>query len=550
MASGQRSSAPPSSAPLSSSRTAAVKAGPASGFFLPHVGAGPTSSPWAASPAILAELAAGALFLVAVVRMGWVSDDAFITIRSVDHFLAGKGFSVHPDMRVQAFTSPAWALLCLPFLAATGSPYAALVLPCLCCALGLVVVLRRGLRDAPGQAALVFLALSTSSAFVSFSTSGLENALAHLLLAGFCLQRRKNEGRSAAAVFWLGAGLFLTRVDWAFLLLPSLAWCTARDVRRAFRKALLPAGAVLAWLGLATWYYGFPLPNTAYAKLNVELPLASQLGRGVEYLLDSAARDPIVSIVMLCSSLLVLRRGVAWSVRALQGGAMLYVVYVVAIGGDFMSGRFLTGSYLVSVLVAVELLAPAVQAAPRTQGLLAVPLVLLLVPQLQGRPADQRSADCRVGATGIVDERDCYVDSTGLGQNLSVAKWKTHGYLAELRKVSKKTKGDVVVFDLVGLAGYGTDRPLHIVERFALTDPLLARIRVEPKGRWRAGHFSRELPEGYLESLRRGRNLVRDPCLRRLHGDLTQVTRGPLWSWERMKAIARLNTSSSTCRSS
>src|SRR5262245_10428589 len=52
-----------------------------------------------------------AFFLLLVIRNAWVSDDAIITFRVVENFLAGYGLGYNPYIRVQAFTHPLWMLL-------------------------------------------------------------------------------------------------------------------------------------------------------------------------------------------------------------------------------------------------------------------------------------------------------------------------------------------------------------------------------------------------------------------------------------------------------
>ncbi len=498
----------------------------------------------------LAEVASGVLFFVAVLRTGWLSDDAFITIRSVDHLLSGAGWGINPGVRVQAFTSPLWALLCIPFFGVTDDPYAALMLPCLVCSLGLIILVCRALRPFLWLAPLVLLVVSASSSFLSFCTSGLENPLAHLLAASVCLERIRRGNRPTRALYWLSAGLFLTRFDLALFVLPTLLLCFITNFRQALRWSLAPLGVAFAWLGFATFYYGFPYPNTAYAKLNVDLSLASRFGGGLEYLLDSASRDPIVLAAILCSSVLVLQQKVPWSVRLLQVGALFYVSYLLVIGGDFMSGRFLTLPFVVSVLIGLHLLsASLVASAHRGFAVLTVAIGVLVGASLEGR-APQHRTDCQVPITGIVDERACYVEHTGLAENVKSEKWKSHVYLEKFRKFLKEPQNarqNVVAFNLVGMAGYATQRPVHIVEQFALSDPLLARIRIEPEKNWRAGHFARPLPEGYLKSLRTRRNHLKDACLRDLYEDLQRVTRGSLWSKERFEAILRLNTTETGC---
>lgn len=70
-----------------------------------RMGTLPGPAPTGGAARLAGAVAAVALVLAAV-RLGWASDDAFITIRSVDHLVHGKGFSINVDQRVQSFTSP------------------------------------------------------------------------------------------------------------------------------------------------------------------------------------------------------------------------------------------------------------------------------------------------------------------------------------------------------------------------------------------------------------------------------------------------------------
>ena len=79
-----------------------------------------------------------------------------------------------------------------------------------------------------------------------------------------------------------------------------------------------------------------------------------------------------------------------------------------------------------------------------------------------------------------------------------------------------------------------------MIDTRALADPLLARLPVSAG--WRIGHFTRELPLGYLESVKRGRNLIQDPALGALHDALVLVTRGELFAAGRFAEIWKLNT--------
>ena len=100
----------------------------------------------------------------------------------------------------------------------------------------------------------------------------------------------------------------------------------------------------------------------------------------------------------------------------------------------------------------------------------------------------------------------------------------------------------MVAENVVGLQAFAAGPKVHLIDRFALTEPLLARIPYEPSDKnWRIGHFLRALPDGYLETVQTGRNRVKDPCIRRFNERLRRVTHGPIFSWQRVKDIFSLN---------
>ena len=68
---------------------------------------------------VLAALAV----VLAVAARGWMGDDAFITLRTVDNFVAGHGLRWNVAERVQAYTHPLWLfVLALPY-SITREPY-------------------------------------------------------------------------------------------------------------------------------------------------------------------------------------------------------------------------------------------------------------------------------------------------------------------------------------------------------------------------------------------------------------------------------------------
>jgi arabinofuranosyltransferase len=80
------------------------------------------------------------------------------------------------------------------------------------------------------------------------------------------------------------------------------------------------------------------------------------------------------------------------------------------------------------------------------------------------------------------------------------------------------------------------------VDRLGLSDPLLARLPAIPL--WRIGHFPREVPVGYLESLESietSESRIEDAGVRALHEHLRLVTEADLMATGRLETIVGLN---------
>jgi arabinofuranosyltransferase len=114
-----------------------------------------------------------------------------------------------------------------------------------------------------------------------------------------------------------------------------------RETPRALVKAIaIGAMPAVAWTLFSLYYYGFPFPNTAYAKLGAGIPINERVIQGGKYLLDSAMRD-YVTLPFVIVGMVIGFRG-SRPDKALAGGSLFYLAFVISTGGDFMSGRFLT----------------------------------------------------------------------------------------------------------------------------------------------------------------------------------------------------------------
>lgn len=198
--------------------------------------------------------------------------------------------------------------------------------------------------------------LFTSRSAVEWSTGGLENPLSNVLIALMCCVILRG-GLDRASLFLLcfcGGLLVLNRLDSVFLAGPlvlCVIWQHLRlgDWRSCARAFALFAAPTLLWMAGAAFYYGFPLPNTAYAKIAGESAV-DRARQGLWYLIDFARHEPFHGLVLIIAPVLFVAAGLRskscrWRLWSIAAGSALGLAYVVAVGGDYMRGRFVTGPF-------------------------------------------------------------------------------------------------------------------------------------------------------------------------------------------------------------
>ena len=495
------------------------------------------------------------LFAAAILHSAWLSDDAYITFRVVDNAVAGLGLTWNPAERVQGYTHPLWLFVLLAGRLVTGELYYTTIALSVALSLGAAWLLAFRLGATWPAAVLGLLVLALSRAFVDFSTSGLENALSHFLLAAFlCVwfdlfsaARHSPPTTHPLIILALLAGLLaLNRLDALLLVAPALGWALWRQwSARALLAVALGLLPLVLWTGFSLFYYGFPFPNTAYAKLATGIPSAELARQGGLYLLNSLRWDPLTlatiaaAIIWAVAARAVAARRVA--ALAVTVGIVLYLIYIVRIGGDFMSGRFLTLPLLAAV--AVLLAGPGkdsrtVMAQPRQWRVAVAAALILLLAAIGHLPvllAGSPTGDAARRDGDIADERAYYTPHTGLFADRVIHPWAEQGLVLHAAGPAVVEHGNV------GFLGYYAGPAVHIIDRNGLTDPLLARLPVRDLANWRIGHFRREVPAGYADTLRSGQNVIQDANLAAFYERLRRVTRGPLWNTERLREIWRLN---------
>ncbi len=491
-------------------------------------------------------MALALLALTVWFRTAWVCDDAFISLRTVDNALHGYGLRWNIAERVQSYTHPLWLLCLVPIYGLIGDPYYAVLAAGLLASVAAVWLLGRQIAASQSAAAVAVTLLLVSRGFVDYSSSGLENPLTHLLLAAFSFSMWQASGTGSSPLMpsLCAALLLMNRLDLLVLIAPALGWLWLRQRSwRPWRAVLLGLAPLLFWLGFALVYYGTCVPNTALAKLQSGVPARELWSQGLRYLAYSLHYDPATLLTIGATAALVAWRGRTIE-RALMLGVGAQLLYIVSVGGDFMAGRFLTAPFFLAILCMARLFDLA-DRWPRRVAWLALVLVGIITPR----------AATLIDRSGIADERRYYWGSTGLLNG--TPDWARPTTEARLPgDIARAIHTPLLVENAVGVIGFYAGPTVTVVDRAALCDPLLARLPMvaadplaidlmrrvssaEPLHSWRIGHFTRNLPRGYLSSLLTGQNKIVDLRAAALYADVSTITRAPLWSPARRAAIFR-----------
>jgi len=485
-----------------------------------------------------------ALFLLALLATAWVHDDAFISLRSVDNLVAGRGLTWNAGERVQVFTHPLWFFILATGYAVTGEPYYTTLAICLLCSLLAVYLVAFRFPASPREGTLVLAALLLSQGFIDYSTSGLENPLTHLLvvlIVGLGWYRAD----AARGLLWLAfltALALLNRLDLLPLLLPPLAVELWRAGARQRLGALAALGLpLLAWEAFSLVYFGFLVPNTAPAKLATAVSLAGKAAQGLNYLASNLIHDGFTIAFGAWLAAKLWRHGSSRG-RAAVIGVGLYLIYLVVIGGDYMSGRALAAPFVLFLTCALG--EGLLRRHPPRPAWLAVGVMALAL----------RSAAALAGHAvdpfGIGDERRVWHPHTGLLYAAVASPWPQSSAWQYLPGRDCAEEHCLHQQNEVGLVGFYSGPDVYVLDNMALGDAFRAHLPGIRRGdfnrpgalAWRPGHVARPYPAGLLESLATGRNRIEDQDLARFYDAIHSLISGPLWSAERWRAIWRVNS--------
>ena len=489
------------------------------------------------------------LVLYIALITSWISDDAQITFRQILNFLSGDGIVFNFGERVQAFTHPLWFFLLSGVIAVTNEMFLTTSIVSIILSVTTIIILLR-MEINLGNTELTYISpiffLVFSFAFCDYMTSGLENPLSYLLTSLlFYLLFQENLQKKMQFIFLILALLVLNRFDYVVLFFPlALVLVFTYASKSKLMKVLLPGSVlIIAWIIFATLYFGSPLPNTYYAKLNAGYPRSEIFERGVDYLIS--LKFDIASILIIIIGFLSLFLYRNRILLSLAIGKVSYLCYIVYIGGDFMIGRFIAILVLLSIgEIIVVSHKSLISVSTKNYILVTLLSVFIIIGFMYSNPItsfnDYRDAkihenSMRVVYKGANDQRGIYYKYTGL-----FAKYRDRWPKPEKFKGSPPQKYRIIC-GWIGAVAL-TDNSRYHIDPCGLTDPFLARLPAIDYENWRIGHHHRKIPTEYgLYKIGKVLELP-DTELNELLTDVELVSQGEIFSIYRFGAIWRLLT--------
>lgn len=333
-------------------------------------GAGALAADLSLAALVVAGLAvAVGLFLSRAREVGAVNEDAFISFRYAQNLLAGDGLVFNPDgQRVEGITNLLWTLSVAAgtWITGAGLPAVSVTLGLACGVLILILAWAWAFEELGGSGVSWSLAaagalaapllLAVAPGFAFYAASGLEVVFFALLVtAGLYFLRGGGKLWCASVGSLLLGAAFMARPEGALALgfaAAAYALWPGKDRWRRALAAALPGGGVLVAVTLwRLYYYGAPVPNTAFAKAG---GLEVMERWGWPYIIEAAGQNWFHLAWLLVLAGAVSHRGFLKRNLAALCAVPVWAAYIVYAGGDYMSfGRFVLPMLPVLYILAV-----------------------------------------------------------------------------------------------------------------------------------------------------------------------------------------------------
>jgi|688.fasta_scaffold76694_1 hypothetical protein len=291
-----------------------------------------------------------AVFAVLVVKIGWVADSGLVVLRSALNATNGWGAGFNPSAPTQEFDSPLWFFVWSRAGSLFGEWVAtmfALSFVFSLAAIGLVLWRSRSVPVLVGASC----ALLASTAFMEFTSSGLEQPLAFLsvgLLFVVVLRVAANPTSNGAGLVGAFAALVtLTSPELLVVVAPLVVYVVVRN--RRVPGFVVSAVGVFA-LPLAVWAAWTQSTFGTFVPPSLAETFSGWSGGD---LWDSLRSDPVTLAVIAAGAVYLLWRG-APAHRFVVAGVAVYLLWVALAGSTALPGQRLAVPFYLIVLASVD----------------------------------------------------------------------------------------------------------------------------------------------------------------------------------------------------
>lgn len=477
--------------------------------------------PWWRSPILLVP---SLLLILCALDHIWVTEDAFITFKSVENLWAGFGPNFNRGLRVESFSHPLWFLIlaAMRLFGTEALPICAAVAGIALSAVGLGAAIQAGrLRFAKlprlfPLGALIAVALPP---LWDFASSGLETGLTFAWIGIVSLLltivSQEDSSRATARLFWALGLAPLIRPDLAVVAVPLAALALVLAHRPGSGMAVLAAHLARLVVPGAAWqifrmgYYGLLVPNTYLAKEG----FGSRWDQGLVYLNDLYALYWLYPVILVALALTALscasvaqrpsERKQMFAACAIPAtlvlAGALHTLIVCRTGGDFMHARLLLPG-LFCVLTAAAVVSLPDPAGVRRVGIAAF-VAWMVVIDLWVRPPYRG----KISSHGIADERSWYVHRSRTARPVTLADYSFHHYHRIGQAVAEMVQRDgisAVYWAHIGITVSAMPPQVTVIDPLALNDHIGSHITLTARGRpghekiVRAAWFLARYPSG------------------------------------------------------
>ncbi len=302
-----------------------------------------------------------ALILASLFIAHWryfIQDDAFISFRYAKHFAEGHGLVWEIGSDEFGYTNFLYTLL-IGILMWLGfdHEFAAAFISIPSYLICLLLTFRLCKQLSPNSSACYLASIFTAAnySFSSYASGGLETSFnTVLILATYCNAFELKDTKRIPPTLWKIA-LFtslslLCRLDSALILAPVYAYAGYVLLRnkitspKNFSLLSLPLLVLGLFLYGCYSFYGYALPNTFYAKLQLHRDFFYE---GKEYIGNFIRSEFYTPSVLLAWAIIIpcirndWKKLISAEILVLLSALFIWLGYIVKIGGDFMEFRML-----------------------------------------------------------------------------------------------------------------------------------------------------------------------------------------------------------------